>query len=206
MSDLEALPSLRAFCAFCAAGRQLSFRLAAESLGVTQGAVAQHVRGLEGDLGARLFERGARGLTFPEAGRAYYRRIEAALPGIDPVVLAADTPALPGPAAEVTLIEGEPPFGAGIAALLLAPVDLIARRWRDGDAVLLQAPGTDWGAFLKTDVPPSGPCLASGLAAIDAALAGDGAALVPQYLVAPELQRGRLVQPVTARLGTERNL
>ena len=43
------LPSLNAIRAFEAASRHLNFRLAAEELGVTQGAVAQHVRGLKED-------------------------------------------------------------------------------------------------------------------------------------------------------------
>ncbi|MGO7726438.1 LysR family transcriptional regulator, partial [Rhizobium ruizarguesonis] len=45
------LPSLTGLKAFDVAARHLNFRLAAEELGVTQGAVAQHVRGLEAELG-----------------------------------------------------------------------------------------------------------------------------------------------------------
>ena len=51
------LPPLNALRAFEAAARHLNFRLAAEELGVTQGAVAQHVRTLEADLGIKLFDR-----------------------------------------------------------------------------------------------------------------------------------------------------
>ena len=43
-SGLDRLPPLNALRAFEAAARHLNFRLAAEELGVTQGAVAQHVR------------------------------------------------------------------------------------------------------------------------------------------------------------------
>lgn len=57
---------------FDAAARHLNFRLAAEELNLTQGAVAQAVRSLESDLGLRLFERRARGLSFTEAGRRYH--------------------------------------------------------------------------------------------------------------------------------------
>ncbi len=60
------------------AGRHLNFRLAAEALSVTQGAVAQQVRGLEADLGLRLFERLPRGLAFTEAGRSYHAQITSA--------------------------------------------------------------------------------------------------------------------------------
>ena len=50
MTELPPLNSLRAFDA---AGRRLSFRAAADELGVTQGAVAQQVRQLEAHLGWR---------------------------------------------------------------------------------------------------------------------------------------------------------
>ena len=43
-------PRLNALRVFEAAARHLNFRVAAEELGVTQGAVAQQVRGLEADL------------------------------------------------------------------------------------------------------------------------------------------------------------
>lgn len=65
------LPPLNALKAFEASGRHLNFRLAAEELGVTQGAVAQQVRGLEATLGVKLFERRPRGLALTEAGRSY---------------------------------------------------------------------------------------------------------------------------------------
>jgi LysR family glycine cleavage system transcriptional activator len=56
----------------------LTFRAAAESLGVTQGAVAQQVRGLEDHLGLRLFLREPRGLAFTEEGRTYHTAISRA--------------------------------------------------------------------------------------------------------------------------------
>lgn len=72
MSDEVDLPPLNGLRAFAAAGRNLTFRAAAEDLGVTQGAVAQQVRGLEEHLGLRLFMREPRGLAFTEESRAYY--------------------------------------------------------------------------------------------------------------------------------------
>ncbi|TGT90463.1 MULTISPECIES: transcriptional regulator GcvA [unclassified Mesorhizobium] len=72
------LPPLNALRAFEASARHLNFRIAAEELNVTQGAVAQHVRGLEADLGTKLFERLPRGLALTDEGRAYVPNIRRA--------------------------------------------------------------------------------------------------------------------------------
>lgn len=72
------LPPLNALRAFEAAARQLNFRLAADELGVTQGAVAQHVRALEADLGLKLFVRQARGLALTDHGRSYATQLRRA--------------------------------------------------------------------------------------------------------------------------------
>ena len=68
---------------FDAAARHLNFRLAAEELNLTQGAVAQQVRRLESDLGCQLFYRKARGLALTEVGRSYHRPVSKALAMID---------------------------------------------------------------------------------------------------------------------------
>lgn len=78
MSDEIGLPPLNGLRAFAAAGRHLSFRAAADDLGVTQGAVAQQVRGLEEHLGLRLFLREPRGLAFTEQGRTYHAAVSRA--------------------------------------------------------------------------------------------------------------------------------
>ncbi|GAB5438891.1 LysR substrate-binding domain-containing protein [Falsiruegeria mediterranea] len=75
---MSRLPPLNALRAFAAAGRHLNFRLAAEELGVTQGAVAQQVRGLEARLGVQLFDRVARGLELTRTGRAYLAPVSRA--------------------------------------------------------------------------------------------------------------------------------
>jgi DNA-binding transcriptional LysR family regulator len=66
------LPPLNALRAFEVSGRRLSFRAAADELGVTQGAVAQQVRALEDRLGVPLFHRLARGLALTPQGSAYH--------------------------------------------------------------------------------------------------------------------------------------
>ncbi len=56
----------------------MNFRLAAEEIGVTHGAVAQHVRGLEALLKIKLFDRLPRGLALTEDGRKYHAPLERA--------------------------------------------------------------------------------------------------------------------------------
>ncbi len=75
---LHRLPPLNALRAFEASARHLNFRIAAEELSVTQGAVAQHIRGLEADLGVKLFERLPRGLALTDEGRAFMPNIRRA--------------------------------------------------------------------------------------------------------------------------------
>jgi LysR family glycine cleavage system transcriptional activator len=65
------LPSLNALKAFEATARQESFTRAADELCVTQGAVSQQVKGLEAELGVRLFRRERQRLVITDAGRAY---------------------------------------------------------------------------------------------------------------------------------------
>lgn len=77
------LPPLNALRAFEATGRAMTFRAAADELGVTQGAVAQHVRALEARLQVPLFERRHRDLAFTDAGRAYHDAIERAFSSIE---------------------------------------------------------------------------------------------------------------------------
>ncbi|MDQ2068195.1 LysR substrate-binding domain-containing protein [Xinfangfangia sp. CPCC 101601] len=73
------LPPLNALRAFEVAGRRLSFRAAADELGVTQGAVAQQVRALEAHLGFALFQRLPRGLALTPLGASYLADVTRAL-------------------------------------------------------------------------------------------------------------------------------
>lgn len=81
------VPNLNSLRMFDAAARHLNFRLAAEEMHVTQGAVAQQVRRLEGELGLKLFERKARGLALTDVGRAYFVPVSRALATIDEATL-----------------------------------------------------------------------------------------------------------------------
>ncbi len=75
---MRKLPPLNALKAFEASGRHLNFSRAAEELGVTQGAVAQHVRSLEELLNIKLFDRKHRGLSLTDEGRKYLTPIRRA--------------------------------------------------------------------------------------------------------------------------------
>lgn len=66
------LPPLAALRAFEAAARHVSFRQAAEELGVTPTAISHQVRLLEDSLGFALFVRRARGVVLTDAGRRLF--------------------------------------------------------------------------------------------------------------------------------------
>jgi LysR family transcriptional regulator, glycine cleavage system transcriptional activator len=63
------LPPLNSLRAFEAAGRRLSFTLAADEIGVTLSAVSHQIRQLENVLGAPLFRRTGRRIELSEEGR-----------------------------------------------------------------------------------------------------------------------------------------
>ena len=118
--------------AFEAAARHLSFKRAADELGVTAGAVSQHVRSLEEALGLRLFKRLARSVELTPAGRNYLPPISTAFEiiaeatetsapalrgwklrvGIAPALQKADCPALRELASRKS---GKPIIGLGVA-------------------------------------------------------------------------------------------
>lgn len=72
------LPPMNALRTFAAAGRCLNFRAAAEELGVSQGAVAQQIKLLEGHIGLPLFIRLPRGVVLTQEGAAYHAEIRRA--------------------------------------------------------------------------------------------------------------------------------
>ena len=72
---MRRLPPLSALRAFEAAARRLSFKDAAEELGLTPTAISHHVRLLEDHCGAKLFRRRPRPLALTPAG-------EKLLPGL----------------------------------------------------------------------------------------------------------------------------
>ncbi|HQR12555.1 MAG TPA: transcriptional regulator GcvA [Casimicrobiaceae bacterium] len=76
---LRRLPSLDFLRGFEAAGRRLSFTLAAEELFLTQSALSRQVKALEDALGVALFERRHRALALTAAGAVFHREVSQQL-------------------------------------------------------------------------------------------------------------------------------
>lgn len=72
-----------------AVAEYLNFRHAANALGVAQSSVSARVKALEDDLGILVFERHARGVRLPEAGRHFVERIAAGIDQLDHAVKTA---------------------------------------------------------------------------------------------------------------------
>lgn len=70
------LPPLNWIRAFETSARHLSFTHAATELNLTQAAVSNQIKGLEGQLGCILFKRLPRGLELTNAGQAYLPAVQ----------------------------------------------------------------------------------------------------------------------------------
>lgn len=79
-------PHLNALRAFEAAARLGSFAAAAEELGVTAGAVSQHIKALEDWAGAALFVRAAQGVTLSMLGQRVARQFSRAFDEMDQAI------------------------------------------------------------------------------------------------------------------------
>src|SRR5512147_110193 len=75
----EVIPPFLSMRVFEAAARSGSFARAAEELGITAGAVSQHIRVLEEFAGQPLFRRLGRGVELTEAGHAAFSHASAAM-------------------------------------------------------------------------------------------------------------------------------
>ncbi|MCV3274180.1 LysR substrate-binding domain-containing protein [Roseobacter sinensis] len=250
---MAVLPPLNGLRAFDVAGRRLSFRAAADELGVTQGAVAQQVRQLEAHLGVTLFDRLPKGLALTAVGRSYHVRIEQAFselrlataqlkpePGkvlisvtptfaskwlipnlpdfserhadVDLRILATErVSSFHSDGIDLAVRQGAPPFGAALDAMLLFKQDVIAVAAPAlvkgvvrpiPPNLLAQLPKIHdthdlWPKVLAeagvTDESSRALRLSQTTLAVDAAISGQGAALVSRFLVANDLSAGHLV-------------
>lgn len=79
MESAEVMPPFLSVRVFEAAARLKSFARAAEELGITAGAVSQHIRVLEEFAGQPLFRRLGRGVELTEAGQAAFSHASSAM-------------------------------------------------------------------------------------------------------------------------------
>ena len=109
MRNAPNLPSLSALRVFECVGRLQSFRAAGEELCISQSAVSYHIKALEDDLGVKVFERHARGISFTAEGNAYFDLIRESFR-----MLEDGTIAMRASAAPATLrVSVLPSFAAG---------------------------------------------------------------------------------------------
>ncbi len=246
------LPALNSLRAFEVSGRCLSFRRAAEELGVTQGAVAQQVRALEEHLGVTLFERLPRGLALTPKGIVYLTDISRAfdimseatthmIERSDTVTISV-TPTFAAklliprlgelnslfPHIELRTLATESlsnfdvdqidiavrltgvPFSSNLQAeplfhqeLVIVASPLIIKELKPSFTIeelqqfpLLHDAHNNWPMILSSKEKLSGATFNQTSLAIDAALAGQGVALVCRSFVAKDLEFGRLIQIV----------
>lgn len=79
MESKELMPPFLSVRVFEAAARLSSFTRAAEELGITAGAVSQHIRILEEFAGQPLFRRLGRGVELTQAGQAAFNHASSAM-------------------------------------------------------------------------------------------------------------------------------
>ena len=244
------LPPLNALRAFEVAGRKLSFRAAADELGVTQGAVAQQIRLLEEHLGLALFKRQPRGVALTPQGAVYLagvsrafdtlseatgqllRRADtvtisvtptfatklliprlaelgAAVPGVELRTLASEVIAdFDRDGVDIAVRLTRPPFPSTLEARLLFRQDLVAvasphlvggmplplDAARLRGLPLLHDAHDHWPIFLQATGKLPGAVFNQTTLALDAALAGQGVAIVARAVVMADIAAGRLLQ------------
>lgn len=182
MTSRRKLPPLNALRAFEVAGRQLSFRAAADELGVSQGAVAQQVRALEDHLGVALFHRLARGLALTSQGAA----------GLDDMTRAFDL-----------LEEATARLVARLARITISATPTVATRLLIPRLAGLQAalPGVNLRTIADEDLPNfdrDDVDIAIGLARPPFPQGLEAHLLIPQDIIA--LASPRVVEPSRAPL------
>ena len=255
---MSVLPPLNGLRAFDVAGRRLSFRAAADEMGVTQGAVAQQVRSLEAHLGVTLFDRLPKGLALTASGRSYHRQVAdafdslraatadlrpepgkvtisvtptfaakwlipnlpafaAAHPEIDLRILATEkVSSFHSDGIDLAIRQGRPPFGAALVATRLFRQEIIAIAAPGlidaapvGPDALANLPKIHdthdlWPRLLAElgvrDASGRGLQVSQTSLAVDAALSGQGVALVSRFLISSELAAGNLVEVASVPL------
>ncbi len=87
------LPPLQALRALEAATRHRSFSRAADELALTHSAISHHIRGLETNLGTKLFQRTGSQMTPTSAGARLAEQVRGALDSLERALREADNSA-----------------------------------------------------------------------------------------------------------------
>lgn len=95
---------------FVLVARLKSMKAAAETLGLTAGAVSQRMRGLEERMGARLFQRQAGGTSLTQQGEALFADLAAPFAAIDGVWQRIDAAAAPVGSPQRIVVSTMPSF------------------------------------------------------------------------------------------------
>lgn len=220
MSASRRLPNFSALRAFEAAARHENFSRAADELRLTHGAISHQVKALEEELGRALFVRHGRQVKITHEGRAFAAFLGKTF---DEVAAAADAlratsstrlvVAAPAWFAARWLtprlgnfIEAHPEVelvvrvGATAQALAGGDVDvaLVFDRGRlpglQIEHLMDEAKVEVVSAHYQNESPAAPLQMHEPVALLRAVLAGDGAALLPQAMVAAELAAGRLLR------------
>lgn len=83
--------NVQALNTFIMVAEKLSFRSAADQLGVSASAVSQQINGLEEELGLRLFNRTTRSVSLTEDGQGLYRQIAPLLENLTGALMQAQS-------------------------------------------------------------------------------------------------------------------
>jgi DNA-binding transcriptional LysR family regulator len=92
LSTMNEKMEIRHLQTFVIAAESQSFTRTAESLGLTQAAVSQHIASIEKDLNAALFDRGPRSVMLTETGRRVYEQARRILDLVDAIYQDAGKP------------------------------------------------------------------------------------------------------------------
>lgn len=136
------LPPLQALRALEAATRHRSFTRAAEELALTHSAISHHVRGLEDNLGTKLFQRTGLSMTPTSAGMRLAEQVRAALDQL-----------------ESALREASNTAGPPVVRLQVSVMADLANAWliRRLPSLHAQAPELDLHLRLHADISPPDP-------------------------------------------------
>jgi DNA-binding transcriptional LysR family regulator len=127
------LVTLQQIRCFSTAARTGSFTAASDALGMTQPAVAEHVRNLERSLGVRLFTRLGRGVALTPAGDAFAERAPRVLRELAEAIFSVDEVA--------ALRAGSLAFGLFSTPVAYRIDELAARFCRDHPGLTLRLVG-----------------------------------------------------------------